>query len=61
MKILALIESADHVCYRYRFNALAWALAQEGLLLEALPIQKGLRANLHLVGREPGRDRDLAT
>ena len=42
MKILALIESADHVCYRYRFNALAWALAQEGLLLEALPIQKGL-------------------
>ena len=41
MKILALIESTDHVCYRYRFNALAWALAQEGLLLEALPIQKG--------------------
>ena len=43
MKILALIESTDHVCYRYRFNALAWALAQEGLLLEAVPIQKGLR------------------
>ena len=42
MKVLALIESADHVCYRYRFNALAWALAQEGLLLEALPIQRGL-------------------
>ena len=42
MKILALIESTDHVCYRYRLNALAWALAQEGLLLEALPIQKGL-------------------
>ena len=43
MKVLALIESADHVCYRYRFSALAWALAQEGLLLEALPIQRGLR------------------
>ena len=43
MQVLALIESADHVCYRYRFNALAWALAQEGLLLEALPIQKGFR------------------
>ena len=42
MKILALIESADHVCYRYRFNAMAWALAQEGLLLKAVPIQKGL-------------------
>ncbi len=43
MKVLALIESADHVCYRYRFNALAWYLAEEGLLLEALPIQRGLR------------------
>jgi hypothetical protein len=42
MKVLALIESADHVCYRYRFNALAWALAQEGLWLEALPIQRGI-------------------
>jgi len=41
MKVLALIEAADHVCYRYRFNALAWALAQEGLLLDAVPIQKG--------------------
>jgi glycosyltransferase involved in cell wall biosynthesis len=53
MKILALIESADHVCYRYRFNALAWALAQEGLLLEALPIQKGLlgRISTLLAGR----------
>jgi len=43
MKVLALIESADHVCYRYRFNALAWALAQENLWLEALPIEKGFR------------------
>jgi len=42
MKVLALIESDDHVCYRYRFNALAWALAEEGLLLDAVPIQKGL-------------------
>ncbi len=42
MKVLALIECADHVCYRYRFNAMAWALSQEGLLLEALPIEKGL-------------------
>jgi hypothetical protein len=42
MKVLALIESADHVCYRYRYNALAWALAQEGLWLEAVPIRRGL-------------------
>ena len=41
MKALALIESADHVCYRYRLNALAWALVQEDLLLEALPLRKG--------------------
>ena len=43
MKVLALIENTDHVCYRYRLNAFAWALAQEGLLLEALPLGGGLR------------------
>ena len=43
MKALALIDSADHVCFRYRLNAMAWALVQEGLLLEALPIQSGFR------------------
>ena len=52
MKVLALIESADHVCYRYRFNAMAWALAQEGLVLEALPLPKGLgRISTLLAGR----------
>lgn len=52
MKVLALIESADHVCYRYRLNAFAWAMAQEGLLLEALPIQKGLgRISTLVAGR----------
>ena len=52
MKVLALIESADHVCYRYRLNAFAWAMAQEGLLLDALPIQKGLgRISTLLAGR----------
>jgi hypothetical protein len=53
MKILALIESADHVCYRYRLNPLAWPLAQEGLLLTALPIRKGLgRISTLLAGRQ---------
>ena len=61
MKVLALIENAEHVCYRYRFNALAWALVQEGLLLEALPIPKGLEADFRSVGRESGRDRHFAT
>ena len=52
MKILALIESADHVCYRYRLNAMAWALAEEGLWLEALPVKKGLgRISTLLAGR----------
>ncbi len=52
MKALALIESADHVCYRYRLNALAWALAQEGLLLQALPIPSGWkRISTLLAGR----------
>ncbi len=41
MKVLALIESADHVCFRYRLNAMAWALAAEGLFLEAIPLGKG--------------------
>ncbi len=35
-KALALIESADHVCHRYRIEAFAWALAERGLLLEAV-------------------------
>ncbi|MGD0899906.1 MAG: glycosyltransferase [Thermoguttaceae bacterium] len=46
MKVLALIESADHVCFRYRLSALAWSMAQEGLFLEALPLSKHLPARL---------------
>jgi len=44
MKVLALIESADHVCFRYRLNALAWAMAERGLYLEGVPLAKGLFA-----------------
>ena len=52
MKVLALVESPDHVCFRYRFHALAWALAQEDLSLEALAIPKGLgRIGALLAGR----------
>ena len=46
MKVLALIENADHVCYRYRLNALAWAMAEQGLCLEGAPIEKALGARL---------------
>jgi hypothetical protein len=52
MKALALIECTDHVCYRYRFNAIAWAMAEQGLLLDAEPIQKGLgRLSTLLAGK----------
>ncbi|MBN2295192.1 MAG: glycosyltransferase family 4 protein [Pirellulales bacterium] len=42
MKALALIESPNHVCYRYRIEAFAWALARRGIMLEALPMDHGL-------------------
>lgn len=41
MKVLALIESSNHVCYRYRIEAFAWALAERGLLLESVPLNRG--------------------
>jgi hypothetical protein len=42
MKVLALVESADHVCFRYRLNALAWAMAERGLCMEGVPLAKRL-------------------
>jgi len=42
MKVLALVEGPQHVCYRYRIEAFAWALAQRGLELEAAPLGHGL-------------------
>lgn len=38
MKVLALIEGPDHVCYRYRIEAFAAALSQRGWTLESLPL-----------------------
>ncbi len=38
MKLLALIASLDHVCYRYRIEAFAWALAEQGWLLQPVPL-----------------------
>jgi len=42
MKVLALIEAPGHVCYRYRIEAFAWALAERGLHLEAAPLCRGV-------------------
>jgi glycosyltransferase involved in cell wall biosynthesis len=38
MKVLALTEGPNHVCYRYRIEAFAMALAQRGWTLESLPL-----------------------
>lgn len=40
MKVLALIQSPDHVCYRYRIEAFGWALAERGLQLESVPLRR---------------------
>ncbi len=38
MKVLALTEAPNHVCYRYRIEAFALALAERGWTLESLPL-----------------------
>jgi glycosyltransferase involved in cell wall biosynthesis len=38
VKVLALTEGPNHVCYRYRLEAFAWALADRGWTLESLPL-----------------------
>jgi glycosyltransferase involved in cell wall biosynthesis len=42
MKVIALVGALDHVCYRYRIEAFAWAMAEQGLLLEAVPLDRNL-------------------
>jgi hypothetical protein len=39
MKVLALTEVANHVCYRYRIEAFAAALNARGWTLESLPLE----------------------
>lgn len=40
MKLLALTEGADHVCFRYRVAAFAPELARRGWTVEAVPLSK---------------------
>jgi hypothetical protein len=42
MKALALVGGPDHVCYRYRIEAFAWALAEQGLMLEAATLERNI-------------------
>jgi glycosyltransferase involved in cell wall biosynthesis len=58
MKVTALIQSLDHVCYRYRIEAFAWALAERGLHLESVPLRRGTWARigqLRAAGRSAGQ------
>jgi len=41
MRLVALIEALDHVCYRYRVEAFAWALGEHGLTLEPAALGRG--------------------
>jgi len=43
MKLVALIETPDHVCFRYRVGAFAESLAALGIELEAMPLERGMR------------------
>ena len=41
MRVLALIECPNHVCYRYRIEPFAMALSQRRLLLEPVALRHG--------------------
>jgi len=56
MKVLALVKALDHVCYRYRIEAFAWALAERGLELEVAPLRKGLAGRLRQLRRAKQAD-----
>jgi len=46
MRLIALVEARDHVCYRYRVAAFRQALAARGWTLEAVPIARRNRERL---------------
>ncbi len=42
MQVLALVEGVDQPCYRYRLEAFAWSMAQQGLYLQVSPLRRRL-------------------
>jgi len=46
MRLVALTEGPDHVCYRYRIKAFARAFAARGFELEEVPLARSLWARL---------------
>jgi glycosyltransferase involved in cell wall biosynthesis len=51
MRILALVEGAEHVCCRYRVRAFAPALAEAGATLTVEPLAAGTSARWRQLGR----------
>lgn len=51
MRVLALVEGAEHVCCRYRIRAFAPALADAGAGLTIEPLAKGTAARWKQLGR----------
>jgi len=50
MKVLALIESLNAACYRYRIEAFAWAMAERGLRLQPEPLCRNTTGRLKQLG-----------
>lgn len=56
MRIAALVESAEHVCCRYRAAAFAEGLSQDGHALELRPLPRGAWARSRLYREVAGAD-----
>ncbi len=56
MKLLALTEGPDHVCYRYRLEAFRPALAERGWTLEAVALARGALRRLGQLRRAAEAD-----
>ena len=56
MRLIALVESRDHVCYRYRVAAFRQALAAHGWTLEAIPVARRNRDRLTQLRQLPDSD-----
>ena len=53
MKVLALVESQDHVCCRYRVRAFGPALDRCGGSLDVIPLRRGVLSRRLQLGSLP--------
>ena len=62
MQVLALVEGADQPCYRYRLEAFAWSMAQQGLYPGGGPAAEvAVAARGPTAGGAAGRRGDLCS